>query len=125
MRLPPNDTLLAQMAGTKVRYAIVLAALLGSMAIPVLARAQGQRASSAKIQFDKGQTFFDMGQYERAIREFEIGYRLASGDDATTYAVASTTLVIVDAASGRPVALPDPLRAALTEHVGDPVPFRG
>ena len=64
------------MAGTKLRDGIVLVALLGSMAIPVLARAQTPRASSAKIQFDKGQTFFDMGQYERAIHEFEIGYRL-------------------------------------------------
>jgi acyl-CoA thioester hydrolase len=56
---------------------------------------------------------------------FEIGYRLVSGDGATVYAIASTTLVLVDAASGRPVALPDPLRAALTEHLGEPVPFRG
>ncbi|HWE27346.1 MAG TPA: tetratricopeptide repeat protein, partial [Polyangia bacterium] len=46
------------------------------MAIASPARAQTPRASSAKIQFDKGQTFFDMGQYERAIHEFEIGYRL-------------------------------------------------
>jgi tetratricopeptide (TPR) repeat protein len=75
MRVAPNDTLLTQMAATK-RYAMVLVALLGSMAIPVLAQAQTPRASSAKIQFDKGQTFFDMGQYERAIHEFEIGYRL-------------------------------------------------
>src|ERR1700748_2225155 len=73
MRSAPDDTLLALMPGTKVRYAIVLAALLGSASA---ARAQAPRASSAKIQFDKGQTFFDMGQYERAIHEFEIGYRL-------------------------------------------------
>jgi acyl-CoA thioester hydrolase len=56
---------------------------------------------------------------------FEIGYRLASGDDQVTFALATTTLVIVDAASGRPVPIPDPLRAALMEHLGDPVPFRG
>jgi acyl-CoA thioester hydrolase len=55
---------------------------------------------------------------------FEIGYRLGSSDDTVTYAIASTTLVIVDAASGRPVAVPDPLRARLTELLGDPVPFR-
>jgi Tetratricopeptide repeat len=63
------------MPGTKVRYryAIVLVALLGSASA---ALAQAPRASSAKIQFDKGQTYFDMGQYERAIHEFEIGYRL-------------------------------------------------
>jgi hypothetical protein len=61
------------MAGTQVRYAMVLVALLGSAPLAV---AQTPRASSAKIQFDKGQTFFDMGQYERAIHEFEIGYRL-------------------------------------------------
>jgi acyl-CoA thioester hydrolase len=56
---------------------------------------------------------------------FEIGYRLASRDDQVTFALATTTLVIVDTASGRPVPIPEPLRAALTEHLGDPVPFRG
>jgi acyl-CoA thioester hydrolase len=55
---------------------------------------------------------------------FEIGYRLASAEGATVYAIASTALVIVDAASGRPVPIPDPLRDALTAWIGDPVPFR-
>jgi acyl-CoA thioester hydrolase len=55
---------------------------------------------------------------------FDIGYWLGSNDGEVNFAIASTTLVIVDAASGRPVPLPAPLRARLTELLGDPVPFR-
>jgi len=55
---------------------------------------------------------------------FDIGYRLESADGATTFAIASTTLVIVDTESGRPVTLPQRLRDTLGQWLGDPVPFR-
>lgn len=59
---------------------------------------------------------------------FEIGYELGEADDedagSTVYAIASTVLVVVDTASGRPVALPDALRVLLTSWLDAPVPFR-
>lgn len=55
---------------------------------------------------------------------FDIGYRLASADAATVFAIASTTLVIVNTESGRPAELPQRLRDTLGQWLGDPVPFR-
>jgi acyl-CoA thioester hydrolase len=55
---------------------------------------------------------------------FDIGYELAEPDRSTVYAIASTTLVIVDTATGRPVPLPSALRSTLARWLGDPVPFR-
>ena len=56
---------------------------------------------------------------------FDIGYELGSADRGTVYAIASTTLVIVNTESNRPVALPQRLRDTLTRWLGEPVPFRG
>ncbi len=55
---------------------------------------------------------------------FDIGYELGSADRGTVYAIASTTLVIVNTESNRPVELPQRLRDTLTQWLGDPVPFR-
>jgi acyl-CoA thioester hydrolase len=65
---------------------------------------------------------------------FDIGYRLESRDRAvvgsesletpTVFAIASTTLVIVDTESGRPIELPQRLRDTLRQWIGEPVPFR-
>lgn len=44
-------------------------------------------------------------------------------DDATLFAKASTTVVLVDAASGRPRRMTDRERDAWTEHVEAPVEF--
>jgi acyl-CoA thioester hydrolase len=55
---------------------------------------------------------------------FDLGYELAEADRSPVYAIASTTLVVVDTASGRPQALPEALRATLEQWLGDPVPFR-
>ena len=55
---------------------------------------------------------------------FDIGYELGSADRSTVYAIASTTLVIVNTESNRPVELPQRLRDTLTQWLGDPVPFR-
>jgi len=55
---------------------------------------------------------------------FDIGYELGSSDRATIFAIASTTLVIVNTESGRPVELPQRLRDTLAQWLGEPVPFR-
>jgi acyl-CoA thioester hydrolase len=55
---------------------------------------------------------------------FDIGYELGSADRATVYAIASTTLVLVNTESGRPVELPQRLRDTLGQWLGDAVPFR-
>jgi acyl-CoA thioester hydrolase len=55
---------------------------------------------------------------------FDIGYELGSPDGETVYAIASTTLVLVNTESGRPVELPQRLRDTLTQWLGDAVPFR-
>jgi acyl-CoA thioester hydrolase len=55
---------------------------------------------------------------------FDIGYRLESSDATVVYAIASTTLVIVNTESNRPVKLPQRLRDTLAQWVGDPIPFR-
>ena len=55
---------------------------------------------------------------------FDIGYELGSADRSIVFAVASTTLVLVNTETSRPVELPDRLRATLGQWFGDPVPFR-
>jgi acyl-CoA thioester hydrolase len=55
---------------------------------------------------------------------FDIGYELGSADRSTVFAVASTTLVLVNTESSRPVELPQRLRDTLAQWLGDPVPFR-
>jgi acyl-CoA thioester hydrolase len=55
---------------------------------------------------------------------FDIGYQLGSADRATVYAIASSTLVLVNTESGRPVELPQRLRDTLGQWLGDAVPFR-
>jgi acyl-CoA thioester hydrolase len=55
---------------------------------------------------------------------FSIGYQLGEPDRSTVYAIASTTLVLVETDSGRPAAIPDALRTTLAQWMGAPVPFR-
>jgi acyl-CoA thioester hydrolase len=55
---------------------------------------------------------------------FDIGYELGSSDRSAIYAIASTTLVIVDTESGRPTEVPQRLRDTLAQWLGEPVPFR-
>jgi acyl-CoA thioester hydrolase len=55
---------------------------------------------------------------------FDIGYRLESSDASVVYAIASTTLVLVNTESSRPVELPQRLRDTLAQWLGDPPPFR-
>ncbi|CAM5317764.1 Thioesterase superfamily protein OS=Tsukamurella paurometabola (strain ATCC 8368 / DSM / CCUG 35730 / CIP 100753 / JCM 10117 / KCTC 9821 / NBRC 16120 /NCIMB 702349 / NCTC 13040) OX=521096 GN=Tpau_2301 PE=4 SV=1 [Tsukamurella paurometabola] len=55
---------------------------------------------------------------------FDIGYTVYTPEGAVA-AYAETSMVVVDgAASGRPVPIPDAMRAVLTELQGEPVPFR-
>ncbi|BDH57633.1 hypothetical protein MTP03_25720 [Tsukamurella sp. PLM1] len=55
---------------------------------------------------------------------FDIGYEVIGADGAVA-AISETSMVVVDgAASGRPVPIPDDLRAQLEALVGEPVPFR-
>ena len=55
---------------------------------------------------------------------FDIGYELGSADRATVFAVATTTLVVVDVEASRPVELPQRLRDTLGQWVAEPVAFR-
>jgi acyl-CoA thioester hydrolase len=55
---------------------------------------------------------------------FDIGYELGSSDRSVIYAIASTTLVLVNTESGRPIELPQRLRDTLSQWLGDGVPFR-
>ncbi|MCW4386075.1 acyl-CoA thioesterase [Salinibacterium sp. SYSU T00001] len=54
----------------------------------------------------------------------DLGYELGEADGSTVYAVASTTLVMVDTATGRPSPISDDLRATFSQWLGEPVPFR-
>ncbi|WP_461168129.1 acyl-CoA thioesterase [Tsukamurella serpentis] len=55
---------------------------------------------------------------------FDIGYQV-KGADGVVAAIAETSMVVVDGAgSGRPVPIPEKLRALLEELHGEPVPFR-
>jgi acyl-CoA thioester hydrolase len=55
---------------------------------------------------------------------FDIGYELGSADRSVAYAIASTTLVMVNTESSRPVELPQRLRDTLGQWLGEPVAFR-
>lgn len=55
---------------------------------------------------------------------FQFGYRVAEKDDSVVYALASSGMVLVNRASGRPVRLSDAQRHALETWLGDDVPFR-
>ena len=55
---------------------------------------------------------------------FDIGYELGSVDRTTVFAVATTTLVVVDVETSRPVELPQRLRDTLGQWVAEPVAFR-
>jgi acyl-CoA thioester hydrolase len=55
---------------------------------------------------------------------FDLGYELGSADRSTVFAIASTTLVLVNIESSRPVELPQRLRDTLAQWLGDEVPFR-
>lgn len=54
----------------------------------------------------------------------DLAYELGEADRSAVYAVASTTLVIVDSSTGRPQSMPDDLRATFAQWLGEPVPFR-
>jgi acyl-CoA thioester hydrolase len=54
----------------------------------------------------------------------DLGYELGEADRSVVYAIASTTLVVVDSADGRPRPMPDALRATFAQWLGEPVPFR-
>jgi acyl-CoA thioester hydrolase len=55
---------------------------------------------------------------------FDLGYELGTADRGTVFAVASTTLVLVNTESSRPVEIPRRLRDTLGQWLGDPVAFR-
>ncbi|HEX4441972.1 MAG TPA: thioesterase family protein [Galbitalea sp.] len=55
---------------------------------------------------------------------FDIGYELGSADRATVFAVATTTLVLVNVGTSRPVELPQRLRDTLSQWLAGPVAFR-
>jgi acyl-CoA thioester hydrolase len=55
---------------------------------------------------------------------FDIGYELGTSDRATIFAVAATTLVLVNTETSRPVDLPQRLRDTLGLWLGEAVPFR-
>jgi acyl-CoA thioester hydrolase len=55
---------------------------------------------------------------------FDIGYELGSADRSTVFAIASTTLVLVNTESNRPIELPQRLRDTLAQWLGDRVAFR-
>lgn len=55
---------------------------------------------------------------------FDFGYSIAEPDSSTTYALAASTMVMVDRATGRPSRLTDQQRSGLEQRLGEPVPFR-
>ena len=56
---------------------------------------------------------------------YDLGYSVAEPDDSTVYAVASTSMVLVDRRTGSPVPISDEQRRAFEAWSGDPVDFRG
>jgi acyl-CoA thioester hydrolase len=57
---------------------------------------------------------------------FDLAYEVRDGHDPAdlVYARAETTLVLYDFATSTPRRMDPSLRAVLTAHAGDPVPFR-
>lgn len=55
---------------------------------------------------------------------FDLGYSVTERDGSSVYAYAATSMVLVSRSSGRPVRLPEPLRAAFAQYTGAAVPFR-
>jgi len=54
----------------------------------------------------------------------EICYEVMSPDSAVLYARATTVVVLVDTATGRPTRLPKDIRAAWEPYVEDPIAYR-
>jgi len=54
----------------------------------------------------------------------EICYEVRSPDGTVLYARATTVVVLVDTASGRPTRLPADIRAAWRPYIGDPISYR-
>jgi len=55
---------------------------------------------------------------------FDLGYSVSERDGRSVYAYAATSMVLVSRSTGRPVRLPEGLRAAFVEYSGGDVPFR-
>jgi acyl-CoA thioester hydrolase len=55
---------------------------------------------------------------------FDLGYAVIDPEDGAVCANCSTSMVLVSRATGRPVRLPDAMRAELAEFAGPDVPFR-
>ncbi|MBT1003806.1 acyl-CoA thioesterase [Paenarthrobacter sp. DKR-5] len=55
---------------------------------------------------------------------FDFGYRVAEDDGSTVYAVASSSMVLVSRATGKPVPLSEAQRHALETWLGGDVPYR-
>jgi len=54
----------------------------------------------------------------------DLAYELGEADGSTVYAIAATTLVIVNTRTGRPEPLGDELRAVWSQWLADPPAFR-
>ncbi|MBP2216424.1 thioesterase family protein [Arthrobacter sp. CAN_C5] len=55
---------------------------------------------------------------------FDLGYQIAEPDGSASYALAASTMILVNRATGRPAKLNDAQRAALEHWLGEPVSFR-
>ncbi|MHA7140834.1 acyl-CoA thioesterase [Arthrobacter sp. Sr33] len=55
---------------------------------------------------------------------FDLGYQIAEPDGSISYALAASTMILVNRTTGRPAKLNEAQRAALERWLGDPVAFR-
>ncbi|WP_026555103.1 acyl-CoA thioesterase [Arthrobacter sp. 35W] len=76
------------------------------------------------LQFRPTPVFVNIWVTKVGGSSFEFGYSVAEADGGTIYALAATSMVLVNRSTGRPVRLTDAQRHALETWSGDPVPFR-
>ena len=55
---------------------------------------------------------------------FDLGYQIAEPDGSVSYALAASTMILVNRTTGRPTKLGDAQRVALEHWLGEPVAFR-
>ena len=55
---------------------------------------------------------------------FDLGYQIAEPDGSVSYALAASTMILVNRTTGRPTKLSEAQRSALDHWLGDPVAFR-
>ncbi|WP_369044689.1 acyl-CoA thioesterase [Sinomonas sp. P10A9] len=78
----------------------------------------------APLMYRREPVFVDLWVTRVGGSSFDLGYTVVDPQDGSTCANCSTSMVLVSRETGRPVRLPDAMRAEFAEFAGPDVPFR-